>query len=78
MAAGFENEARYGSGRPALDRPDLFERSVLVVGALDDQRGNAPAADRILDVPGFEAGIEPGVVPAAEGDVDVAVIFGEP
>ena len=54
------------------------ERAVLIVRALDEQRGDAPAADRILDVPGLEAGIEPGAVPAEEGAVDMGVIFGEP
>ena len=67
-----------GRGRAGLDGADLLECPVLVLGALDEERGDAPAADRILDVPGLEAGVEPGVVPAAEGDVDMGVIFGEP
>src|ERR1700734_2401513 len=77
VSAGFEDEARHGGGRAGLDGADLLHGSILVVRALNDERGNAPAIDRILDVPGPEAGIEPGVVPAAEGDVDMGVIFGE-
>jgi hypothetical protein len=78
MAAGLEDEARHGGGRAGLDGADLLQRPVLIVRALDEERGDTPAVDRILDVPGLEAGIEPGVVPAAEGDVDMGVIFGEP
>ena len=66
-----------GRGRAGLDGADLLQRSILIVRALDEERGNAPAVDRILDVPGLEAGIEPGVVPAAKGAVDMGVIFGE-
>src|SRR5580693_685573 len=77
MAAGLEDEGLDGRGGAGLDGADLLHGSILVVRALNDERGNAPAADRILDVPGPEAGIEPGVVPAAEGDVDMGVIFGE-
>src|ERR1700734_3491398 len=78
VAAGLEDEASHGGGRAGLDGADLLQRSILIVRALDEERGDTPAADRILDVPGLEAGIEPGVVPAAEGDVDMGVIFGEP
>ena len=77
MAAGLEDEARDGCGRARLDGADLLERPVLIVHALDEKRGDAPAADRILDVPGPEAGIEPGPVPAAIGAVNMGVIFGE-
>src|SRR5260370_16915541 len=77
VAAGFENEGLDGRGGAGLDGADLLHGSILVVRALNDERGNAPAPDRILDVPGPEAGVEPGAVPATEGDVDMAVIFGE-
>src|SRR6202453_3891293 len=64
VAAGLEDEARHGGGRAGLDGADLLQRSILIVRALDDERGNTPATDRILDVPGLEAGVEPGIVPA--------------
>ena len=78
VAAGLEDEAGHRGGRAGLDGADLLQRSILIVRALDEERGDTPAVDRILDIPGLEAGIEPGVVPAAEGDVDMGVIFGEP
>src|SRR5580693_5324637 len=56
MAAGFENEGLDGRGGAGLDGADLLHGSILVVRALNDERGNAPAA---------------------EGDVDMGVIFGE-
>ena len=77
VAAGLEDEARHGGGRAGLDGADLLQRSILIVRALDEERRRTPAADRILDVPGPEAGIEPDVVPAAEGDVDMGVVFRE-
>ncbi len=77
MAAGLENEARDGGGRAGLDGADLLQCSILIVHALDEQRGDAPAADGVLDIPCLEAGIEPGAVPAAKGAVDMGVIFGE-
>src|SRR6201999_2803546 len=59
-------EAGHGGGRAGLDGANLLQRSILIVRALEEERGDTPTADRILDVPGLEAGIEPGVVPAAE------------
>ena len=77
VSAGFEDEARHGGGRAGLDGADLLHGSILVVRALNDERGNAPAADLVLDIPSLEAWIEPGVVPATESAVDMGVIFGE-
>src|SRR5271157_2936382 len=42
MAAPLEDEARHGGGRARFDGADLLQGSVLIVRALDDERGNAP------------------------------------
>src|SRR5580658_1026188 len=59
-----------------LDLLVLSERPVRVVITLNGEDRNAPIVDRLGDVPGLEAGIEPGAVPAAERVVDVAMVFG--
>ena len=52
---------------------DLPRRAVLIVLALHDQDRHADVGERVGDVPLAEIGIEPGVVPAAKGVVDVGV-----
>ena len=66
-----------GARRAGLDGADLLHGSILIVCALDEERRNAPAVDLVFDVPGLEAGVEPGVVPAAKGAIDMGVVFGE-
>ena len=57
----------------ALRRLDLPDGAVLIVRALHDQDRHADIGQLGGDVPFAEIGIEPGVVPAAEGVVDVGV-----
>src|SRR5262245_8047613 len=52
---------------------DLALRAILIVLALHDQDRHADIGERLGDVPVAEFGIEPGVVPAAEGIVNVGV-----
>src|SRR6266404_3856824 len=59
------------------DGVELCRGAVLVVFALDGQNRAGDGGQMILDVPAAELGVEPDVVPAAEGAVDVAVIARE-
>ena len=55
----------------------LLVGAVGIVGALQRQDRDRDAGQQAGDVEGAEARVEPGVVPAAERDVDVAVVAGE-
>src|SRR4051794_19256186 len=52
---------------------DLPHRAVLVVRTLQDRNGHADVGEVFGNIPVAESWIEPGVVPAAEGVVDVLV-----
>ena len=54
MAAGLEDEACDWRGRVGLYGADLLECPVLVLGALDQERGDAPAVKDRFPVYGFD------------------------
>ena len=53
---------------------DLLERAELVVQALDREHRAADALQPGFDVPGAESRVQPDVIPAPEGRVDVVVV----
>ncbi len=57
---------------------DMAQRAVLIAGTLDDFDGHAHISQRIGNIPVAELRIEPDVVPAAEGVVDIRVPAREP
>ena len=77
MAAAVEHQRFDRRIEAPLERADLGERAVLIGATLDRQHRNADIVDRVLDGPLREAWIEPGVVPAAEGALDIAVMTRE-
>ena len=64
--------------RLPLRNGDLRRRAVFVVLALHDQDRHADVGQIFVDPPVPEISVEPGLVPAPERHVDVAVILGEP
>src|SRR3954466_13519549 len=61
----------------AGDALALFERSVLVVAALDGEHGTADGADLLLDRPAAKSWRQPHVVPPPEGGIDGVVVARE-
>jgi hypothetical protein len=59
---------------PGRDAVDLRHRSVFVVVSLHREHRAADRGQRGFDVPAAKRGIEPDVVPAPEGGVDVGVM----
>src|SRR6266568_9588211 len=59
------------------DAVDLFHRAVFVVHTLDRQHRARDVGQQCLDVPGREGGVEPDVVPAPEGALDISVVARE-
>src|SRR5208283_127619 len=57
---------------------DLAVGAVAVVVAADDKRRNTNLRQFVAQVEGREGGIEPRVVPAPEGRVDIVVVAREP
>src|SRR5260221_7337934 len=77
MLAVLQQQRLDRPGNLLPDRVELCRCAVLVVLALDDQDRTRDGGQVILDVPRAEFGVEPDVVPAAEGAVDVAVVAPE-
>ena len=75
VAAGREHDGFDLTRHAAGDRLDLRARAVGIVIALEDQDGASHVCEAALDVPSAEARVEPRVVPAAEGDVDVRAVM---
>jgi len=65
-------------GQVLADTADLFHRAVLVVDALNGQYRAAQARHLGLDVPAAEGRVEPDVIPAPEGRIDVVMVARQP
>src|ERR1700733_3241611 len=52
---------------------DLSNGSILVIGALQDCDRHAYVGEVLRNIPAAKPGVEPGLAPAVEGVVDIAV-----
>src|SRR5512140_3624316 len=74
MTAPLEDAAPDRAAAATLDRFDLAQGPVRIVGPLDDEHGDGDRGQAILDVPGEETGIEPRPVPSPKGAIDVPAV----
>ena len=77
VAGAFDQAGFDGCGDVRPHDAELFVGSVGVVGALQAEGRDADRWQEIGYVEVTETRVEPGAVPAVEGDVGVAVIAGE-
>src|SRR5215472_13012579 len=63
------------ANRLALCRLDLCHRPVWILKMLKDQDGHAEIGKIIVDPPGAKRRVEPGAVPAPEGNVDIGPVI---
>ncbi len=77
-AAGQHKFRNAAAGDAATYRPELRERAVGVILALDQQQRAGNGGQEARDVPRAEFRGKPDLVPAAEGGFGVVVIAGEP
>src|SRR4051794_18063191 len=71
MSAIRDGDRLHRPARLAFDRLDLLPGAVLVALSLEDENGDLDRGQVLFDVPGAKIRMEPGTVPALEGDVHV-------